>query len=157
MQLMMVDSVEDITDISISTVKYFTINEPIFESHFPGNPVVPAAFNVEAAVQSARIFVYLKSNMELSAVAYEFNKFKFRSLLHPCSVLETVVKFDDSDKVRFADSNIKLKVEGISDGKCIFSGEILCKTVKAELIHDVDKFNKFISYLNCEKNMESMK
>ena len=51
MKLIMVDSISNITNNTIETDKYLSVNEEIFESHFPGNPVVPAAFMVEGAIQ----------------------------------------------------------------------------------------------------------
>jgi UDP-3-O-[3-hydroxymyristoyl] N-acetylglucosamine deacetylase/3-hydroxyacyl-[acyl-carrier-protein] dehydratase len=45
------------TKIPVAGVKNVTINEPFFEGHFPGNPVFPGVFQIEAMAQTGGILV----------------------------------------------------------------------------------------------------
>lgn len=46
-------------------VKNVTINEPFFQGHFPGHPVMPGVLIVEAMAQVAGILAYLSSDDEI--------------------------------------------------------------------------------------------
>ena len=47
---------------SIVAVKNVTINEPFFQGHFPGNPVMPGVMILEAMAQAAGILSFVTSN-----------------------------------------------------------------------------------------------
>lgn len=56
--MLLVDRVTSlIAGESISAVKAVTINEPFFEGHFPGRPIMPGVLIVEALAQAAGILV----------------------------------------------------------------------------------------------------
>jgi beta-hydroxyacyl-ACP dehydratase FabZ len=42
----------------IVTLKNVTINEPFFQGHFPGNPIMPGVLILEAMAQSAGVLTY---------------------------------------------------------------------------------------------------
>ncbi|HET6419519.1 MAG TPA: 3-hydroxyacyl-ACP dehydratase FabZ [Geobacteraceae bacterium] len=46
-------------------IKNVTINEPFFQGHFPGHPVMPGVLIVEAMAQVAGILAYLSSSDEI--------------------------------------------------------------------------------------------
>ncbi len=46
-------------------VKNVTINEPFFQGHFPGHPVMPGVLIIEAMAQVAGILAYLSSDDEI--------------------------------------------------------------------------------------------
>lgn len=50
---LMVDKIESIDDKKIRAVKNVTINEPYFQGHFPGKPVMPGVLQLEAIAQVA--------------------------------------------------------------------------------------------------------
>ena len=55
---LLVDRVEDvISGESAVGVKNVTMNEPFFQGHFPGRPVMPGVLIVEAMAQTAAILV----------------------------------------------------------------------------------------------------
>jgi 3-hydroxymyristoyl/3-hydroxydecanoyl-(acyl carrier protein) dehydratase len=53
--MLLVDRVEEIVpDQSIRAIKAVTINEPFFQGHFPGRPIMPGVLIIEALAQAAR-------------------------------------------------------------------------------------------------------
>ena len=49
----LVDKILEISDSHVVGVKSVTMNEPFFEGHFPGAPVMPGVLIVEAYGQAA--------------------------------------------------------------------------------------------------------
>ena len=55
---LMVDRVIDIVNgISAVGIKCVSINEPFFQGHFPGHPVMPGVLVIEAMAQTAAVLV----------------------------------------------------------------------------------------------------
>jgi UDP-3-O-[3-hydroxymyristoyl] N-acetylglucosamine deacetylase/3-hydroxyacyl-[acyl-carrier-protein] dehydratase len=46
----------EISDNGIVGVKNVTLNEPFFQGHFPGNPVMPGVLQIEAMAQTGGVF-----------------------------------------------------------------------------------------------------
>lgn len=53
---LLVDRILEMTENSITGVKNVTMNEPFFQGHFPGNPVMPGVLQIEAMAQVGGIF-----------------------------------------------------------------------------------------------------
>ena len=54
---LLVDKVVDIDGYqSAKGIKNVTMNEPHFQGHFPGNPIMPGVTIIEAMAQTAAIF-----------------------------------------------------------------------------------------------------
>lgn len=53
---LLVDRVMEITDDTIVGFKNISMNEPMFQGHFPSNPVFPGVFQIEAMAQCGGIF-----------------------------------------------------------------------------------------------------
>ena len=66
---LMVDRVVKIEGNHIIAVKNVTINEPYFQGHFPGHPIMPGVLQLEAMAQVAGI-VMLKSAENVGKIAY---------------------------------------------------------------------------------------
>lgn len=53
----LVDKIFHLDDTSVAGVKNVTMNEPFFQGHFPGNPVMPGVLQIEAMAQTGGILV----------------------------------------------------------------------------------------------------
>ncbi len=82
-------------DTKVVTKKNVTINEGMFQGHFPGEPVFPGVLMIENMAQSG-CFLLAKSAGELddSKVYYlgKVNKVSFRKPVTPGDTMETTVE-----------------------------------------------------------------
>lgn len=89
---LLVDKVVDIDGYQTATgIKNVTMNEPHFQGHFPGNPIMPGVTIVEAMAQTAAIMVgvaldYADRDMKVYFMAID--GCKFRRMVVPGDVLE---------------------------------------------------------------------
>ena len=68
----------------IVAVKNLTATEPFFQGHFPGDPVMPGIYQLEAMAQTAGILLNKRTARE-GAIAYflAVDKARFRKILRP--------------------------------------------------------------------------
>src|SRR5512142_195917 len=52
---LMIDRVLELTDDRVLALKNVTVNEPYFQGHFPGVPVMPGVLQIEAMAQAGGI------------------------------------------------------------------------------------------------------
>jgi 3-hydroxyacyl-[acyl-carrier-protein] dehydratase len=56
--MLMIDKIADIVPGENATaIKNVTVNEPFFQGHFPGHPIMPGVFIIEAMAQTAAVVV----------------------------------------------------------------------------------------------------
>ena len=65
-------------------IKNLTFNEPFFQGHFPGHPVMPGVLQLEAMAQTAGVLANRMFNSE-GAIAYfiSVDNARFRKVLKP--------------------------------------------------------------------------
>ncbi|MCO4815290.1 MAG: bifunctional UDP-3-O-[3-hydroxymyristoyl] N-acetylglucosamine deacetylase/3-hydroxyacyl-ACP dehydratase, partial [Flavobacteriales bacterium] len=82
---LMVDKIMEIGEESIVGVKNITMNEPIFQGHFPGNPVFPGVLMIEAMAQVGGIFSLSKVDEPhlYSTYFMKIDKVKFKQKVVP--------------------------------------------------------------------------
>jgi UDP-3-O-[3-hydroxymyristoyl] N-acetylglucosamine deacetylase/3-hydroxyacyl-[acyl-carrier-protein] dehydratase len=119
---LMVDRVIELTDSSAVGVKAVTINEPYFQGHFPGHPVMPGVLQVEAMAQVASI-VMMRRTENLGKIGYfmSADSVKFRKPVMPGDTL--FIKCDMlSMKRKLGKAACKCLVNGdvVSEGELLF-------------------------------------
>ena len=68
----------------IVAIKNVTINEPFFQGHFPGNPVMPGVLQLEAMAQAAGILMLRRGSSEgKTSLFMSADKVKFRKPVRP--------------------------------------------------------------------------
>ena len=95
--MLLVDRVEDIVpDQSIRAIKAVTINEPFFQGHFPGRPIMPGVLIVEALAQAAGVLAIESLGLAGSGKLVYFMAIdgaKFRTPVEPGCLLSLEVEF----------------------------------------------------------------
>ena len=89
---LLIDRVVDIDGYkSARGIKNVTMNEPHFQGHFPGKPIMPGVTIVEAMAQTAAVMVGSALGMEDKNLLVYFmaiDSCKFRRMVVPGDVLE---------------------------------------------------------------------
>lgn len=105
--------------------KNVTINEPFFNGHFPGNPVMPGVLMVEAMAQLAGILAFKTKNRKPSDGSIYYlggtDSARFKRPVVPGDRLEMEARIiaDRSRVMKFACS-------AYVDGEIACSAEIIC-------------------------------
>ena len=95
--MLLVDRVEEIVpDQRIAAIKAVTINEPFFQGHFPGRPIMPGVLIVEALAQAAGVLAVQSLGLAGSGKLVYFMAIdgaKFRTPVEPGVLLRLEVEF----------------------------------------------------------------
>lgn len=109
---------------SITAIKNVSINEPFFQGHFPGNPVMPGVLVIEAMAQAGGVLSHLSdTNLTPRPLYYlaGVDDARFRRPVTAGDRLEIVVR---TDKVRRG--MWRYVCEATVDGRAAVSARILC-------------------------------
>jgi len=110
-------------------IKNVTVNEPFFQGHFPGYPIMPGVLIVEALAQTAGIAaVTLEENKGKLGVFTGIDSMKFRKQVVPGDVLKL-----EAEILTLKMGMAKVKVQATVDDKIAAEGEIKFAMV------DIDK------------------
>ncbi len=112
----MLDRVLELTEDSLTAIKNITFNEPFFQGHYPGNPVMPGVLQIEAMAQAAGILMLRRGSMEgKTALFMSCDKVKWRKPVRPGDQLSVKVKLT--------------KVRGTiacAEGECSVGDQVVC-------------------------------
>lgn len=91
---LMIDRVEDyVPGESAVAYKNVCINEPYFQGHFPGQPIMPGVLIVEAMAQTGAVAILsLEENKGRNALFGGIDKLRFKKQVVPGDVLKLEVK-----------------------------------------------------------------
>jgi 3-hydroxyacyl-[acyl-carrier-protein] dehydratase len=110
--------------VRIKAIKNVTMNEPHFQGHFPGLPIMPGVLQVEALAQTGAVLVRdMLSEEEAKnklAVLAGLNNFRFRRMVKPGDQLVMV-----GELVKFRPPVGKADCKAYVDGELVLSGELV--------------------------------
>ena len=118
--------VEVVPDVSAVALKNVTINEPFFDGHFPGHPVMPGVLIIEAMAQAAGLLTQISRRMKGDAGSPLFYLVKVDNARFSAPVVP-------GDQLRL-EVSLKRQMRGMGlflartvvDGKEIASCELMC-------------------------------
>ncbi|WP_076069350.1 3-hydroxyacyl-ACP dehydratase FabZ [Sphingomonas montana] len=114
--MLLVDRVESlIPGKSIRAIKAVTINEPFFQGHFPGRPIMPGVLIIEAMAQAAGVLAVKSLGLEGTGKLVYFmaiDDAKFRVPVEPGVLMTLEVEFTQMRK-----SASKFAGRALVDGK----------------------------------------
>ncbi|GLQ45258.1 3-hydroxyacyl-[acyl-carrier-protein] dehydratase FabZ [Dyella lipolytica] len=118
--------IEIVPEQSVVTLKNVTINEPFFNGHFPGHPVMPGVLIVEAMAQSAGLLTQISARMKgnsASALFYlaKVDNARFNAPVVPGDQLRMEVRLK-----RLFRSMGLFEARTLVDGKEVASCELMC-------------------------------
>lgn len=117
---LLVDRVQYLDNSKAIGYKNVTINEPFFQGHFPGNPIMPGVLIVEALAQLGAVLALSKEeNKGKLAVFTGINNFKFRRQVRPGDVLKLEIELGV-----FRHGMGKASAKATVDGELAAGGEI---------------------------------
>jgi 3-hydroxyacyl-[acyl-carrier-protein] dehydratase len=114
---------------SIVGIKCVTFNEPFFQGHFPGHPVMPGVLIVEALAQTGAIMMSKSLNIDISGKVIYFMSIdgvRFRSPVRPGDVIRMHVEV-----TRARGDIFKFK------GKAMVNGKVAAEAEFAAMSADV--------------------
>lgn len=124
---LLVDRILEIGEAKIVGLKNVTINEPFFQGHFPGHPIMPGVLLIEAMAQVGGIFAFKSMNATPETKVVYFmgiDKARFRKPVLP------------GDQIRFELELLKkrgpvysFKGNAFVDGKLVAEAELLATIV----------------------------
>ena len=108
-------------------LKNVTANEPFFQGHFPGHPVMPGVLQLEAIAQTAGI---LMMRLAGGGVPYfmTIDKAKFRKIVRPGDQMRIEVEFT---KIRSKSARFAGRV--LVDGSVVAQAEMMCMIADEEV------------------------
>lgn len=109
--------IEIVSEDELVALKNVTINEPYFQGHYPGRPVMPGVLQIEAMAQAAGVLLLRKLPVEENKIAFfmSVDKVKFRQAVEPGDSVEIRVKL------------IKIRGNKIATatGQCTVNGKVV--------------------------------
>jgi len=91
---LLVDRILEATETKVVGIKNVTINEPFFQGHFPGHPIMPGILILEAMAQTGGVgALNMKDNIGKLAYFLAINNAKFRKPVVPGDQLVIEVEF----------------------------------------------------------------
>lgn len=119
---LLIDRVEDIDGVKTARgIKNVTSNEPHFQGHFPGTPIMPGVTIIEALAQTAAVMVGATQKLEDENMLIYFmaiDKCKFRRKVVPGDVLNLHV-----ETLRGGSKIWKFKGSGMVNGEMAAEAE----------------------------------
>jgi beta-hydroxyacyl-ACP dehydratase FabZ len=120
---LLVDRISEMEEGRIVGLKNVTGNEPFFQGHFPGFPVMPGVLIIEAMAQVAGVLALHRMKGEQRVVYLAMvEQAKFRKPVVPGDQLVLEMKVD-----RLKASVAKMSGTATVDGAVVAEAQVMCK------------------------------
>ena len=125
---LLVDKVMEIGEEHIVGVKNVTMNEPMFQGHFPGNPVFPGVLQIEATAQVGGIFALSKVEDPhlYSTYFMKIDNVKFKQKVLPGDTLVFELKLISPIRRGL----VHMSGQAYVNGKVVMEAEMLAQVIK---------------------------
>ena len=122
--MLMVDRIVEITEDSIVGIKNVSVNEPHFNGHFPGLPVMPGVLIVEAMAQVGGVLIGRINPLTSGQIMFlaSIEEAKFRKPVVPGDQLRLEMKI-----LRRKHTVVKLQGVATVDGQVVAEAKLMCK------------------------------
>lgn len=120
---LLVDRVIECDDkTTIVGLKNVTINEPFFQGHFPGQPIMPGVLQLEAMAQTAGILLRrLDGNPDGIPMFMSIDKVKFRRPVVPGDQLRIEIVI-----TKLRRKMARFEARCVVDGEVVSQAEMMC-------------------------------
>jgi beta-hydroxyacyl-ACP dehydratase FabZ len=127
--MLMVDRIVEIGDDSVVGVKNVTVNEPHFNGHFPGFPVMPGVLIIEAMAQVGGILISRVNANARGKIMFlaSVDEAKFRKPVIPGDQLRIEMKI-----LKMKHTVAKLKGTATVEGLLVAEATLMCKVANRE-------------------------
>jgi len=112
---------------SLIAIKNVSFNEPFFQGHFPGNPIMPGVLQIEAMAQAGGIMEMYARKLRSSAPAHDqtilflgIDNVRFRGVVRPGDCLRIEVK-----AIQNRHDTVRFKGECFVDDKLVCEAELM--------------------------------
>ncbi len=123
---LLVDRVKELEPgVRVTAIKNVTVNEPFFQGHFPGRPVMPGVLIIEAMAQAGGVLVFKSGWPSRKPVVYMtgIDEAKFRKPVVP------------GDQLRFEIEVLKKRPPFWKmQGKAYVDNEMVCEAVVTAMV-----------------------
>ncbi|HBY81800.1 MAG TPA: 3-hydroxyacyl-[acyl-carrier-protein] dehydratase FabZ [Cyanobacteria bacterium UBA11148] len=108
-------------------IKNVTFNEPFFQGHFPGRPMMPGVMIVEAMAQVGGIVLTQMADMDGTLFVFAgIDKVRFRRPVVPGDQLIMTTELVSVKRRRFG----KMQARAVVDGQRVAEGELMFSLVE---------------------------
>jgi beta-hydroxyacyl-ACP dehydratase FabZ len=124
---LLVDRILEVTDATrVVGLKNVTINEPFFQGHFPGHPIMPGVLIVEAMAQTGGVLLLSSVEDPQDKVVYfmSLDNVKFRKPVVPGDQIRMEVEL-----VQNRGRTVRLRGQALVDGVVVAEADMMARIV----------------------------
>jgi len=125
---LLIDKIVELDENAIVGVKNVTINEPFFQGHFPGNPVMPGVLQIEAMAQAGGVLALhnVEEPERWSTYFMKIDAVKFKRKVGPGDTV--VFHLQLTSPIRRG--IVQMKGTAYVNGLVVSEGELMAQIIK---------------------------
>ncbi len=125
---LMIDKIIELEENHVTGVKNVTINEPFFQGHFPGNPVMPGVLQIEAMAQVGGVLALhnVEKPEEWSTYFMKIDNVKFKRKVIPGDTL--VFRLELTAPIRRG--IVQMRGKAYVNGIVVSEGDLMAQIIK---------------------------